>query len=127
MRGSRHWCKVRSRWRGVRNPLVRGSDVIFAKLAVWRSFMLNSWPPSPPTLAAYGCWEFWYFLYLESQSTKQCCGSGSESGSGRIRVFWVTRIRIRENTGSKSFNHKKTPGILIFSLHQIVLNIVALK
>ena len=30
------------------------------------------------------------------------------------------KYRIRENTGSGSFIHKKTPGILIFSLHKIV-------
>ena len=28
--------------------------------------------------------------------------------------FWDTRIRIQENTGSRSFIHKKTPGIIIF-------------
>ena len=38
-----------------------------------------------------------------------CCGSGS----GRIRSFCVTRIR--KNTGSGSFIHKKTPEIQIFS------------
>ena len=40
------------------------------------------------------------FFYL-------CCGSGS--GSGRIRSFWVSRIRIQENTGSGSF----IPGLRI--------------
>ena len=38
----------------------------------------------------------------------------------RIRSFWVTRIRIRENTGSGSFIYKKTPEILIFLLYKIV-------
>ena len=51
-------------------------------------------------------------------SVKQCCGSGS--GSGRIRSFGVLRIRIRENTGSRSFIHKKTPVIQIFSVSKIV-------
>ena len=58
----------------------------------------------------------WNFSY----SLTQCCGSGS--GSGRIRSFWVTRIRILENTRSRSgsFIHKKTPVIQIFSLNKIV-------
>ena len=36
-----------------------------------------------------------------------------ESGLSSVAdpVFWVTWIRIRENTGSGSFIHKKTPVI----------------
>ena len=45
----------------------------------------------------------------------------------RIRSFWVTRIRIRENTGSGSFIFKKTPEILIFSFYKIVWNTVSSK
>ena len=49
--------------------------------------------------------------------------------TGPYWSFWVTRIRIREKTGSESGSsiHKSTSVILIFSLYKIDLNTVSSK
>ena len=62
----------------------------------------------------------WSDIIAWTDILNQCCGSGS--GSCRIRSFLVTRIRIRENTGSGSCIHKKTPcysNFLVIKLSKI--------
>ena len=67
--------------------------------------------------------SYWTEIIRKSNCFGQCCGSGS----GLIRSFWVTRIRIRIwNTGSADPDPKKWTGsatLVLVSFYLVVFNV----